>query len=119
VAWLRTADLKAKLDELEAENDRLEFQLGEMIGRYSDLEAEIAALRAAQQWRPIAEALRVEDSEWVWLYGEFASKFDRDIGPTATRGKWDNQRGWWRDVFGLMFTPTHYMPIPAPPKEAA
>jgi hypothetical protein len=98
-----------RIAQLEAENDRLEFQLGEMIGKFSDLEAEFDALRAATQWQPIEQAPRV-DGESILLRKKYTGEW--------LKGSWsDSQQDWIEhENYWPISNISHYHP--APPKEA-
>lgn len=80
----------------------------EAAARIEALAAEITVLRAAQEWRPIESAPRTSHSILVWC---------EDRRNCYTVCWWDNA---WRHFGGrdsaLTETPTHWLPLPAPPK---
>lgn len=130
-----TDPVKAMFDPLD-EVDRCEF-LTACIDLFSvsdiwdclspDQQAELAALRSAQQWRGIESAPR--DGEPVLLY----KPDERMVGPymlVGYWGEWPGQSDGWIAVDGKpqgYFSqvtqsrqgyPTHWMPLPADPLPA-
>ena len=79
--------------------------------RYDD--ARVARVLISEGWRPIAEAPKDGTFLLLWI-------------PTATGarwsiGYWNAKRGepcWW-EPYTMRVKPTHFMPLPAPPVEAA
>lgn len=98
-----------------------------------ELRARVAELEAAQAWRPIETAPK--DGTWVLVCGYPAFEDDHEWmhGPvhdtvvaqytelrngTKTEGHW--QFAWYDGgYYGGVEDVTHWMPLPAPPKEGA
>jgi len=76
--------------------------------RIAKLEAENAELRAATQWRPIEEAPR--HGPWMPVWTGYPRGW--------AKGHWSVFAEAWTDEDGEEICPTHFMPAPAPPKEA-
>jgi hypothetical protein len=57
----------------------------------------------APRWRPISEVPR--DGRWVLLYD------------AAETGFYGARQGAWDMPGAMMWTPTHWMPLPPPPRE--
>lgn len=79
------------------------------ISRAERAEAELAALKARIQWRPLSTA--PTDGTCILV-----SDADGDV----RQAKWDKP-GWWcgYDCYGndaFVERPTHWMPLPPPPK---
>lgn len=91
--------------------------MSEHLERYvSQLERELTADRA-QEWRPIESAPR---DSLILLWGRYWSD-EQGFFPDPMVGMWSvNNNRWectWMCRFGVR--PTHWMPLPQPPKESA
>lgn len=91
-------------------NDEYRGALWVPLVLQSDLDAaqkRIAELEAAQQWQPIETAPK--DRQIL-----LAAQFDHE-------NDWRIKTGWWNDeidewhVLGASWSPTRWMPLPAPP----
>ena len=82
-----------------------------LLSHIDDLNAEIAALKAERQWRPIESAPKDSHSRLVWCP-------ERKNTYAVTWAKiWSDDEGFWQ-VFGgsrLDETPTHWLPLPKRP----
>lgn len=99
--------LRAEVERMRDERDRQYDQNTEQIVRISVLEAEVERLRAERRWIPVRERLPADDIDVICSYPGLQSF-------QAFRYGFD----WFNSEGGLLaFPPTHWMPLPAPPKE--
>lgn len=83
--------------------------------------AEVERLRALHAWRPIDTAPKTSP-EWI-LLGYFPDYMKgKQQGGTPKIAYWSDHRRLWVDDAGRglnadgAFSPTHWMPLPGPPK---
>lgn len=72
------------------------------------------------EWQPIETAPK--DGGWVLLMGgRIGFQWDGDTKPPLVCGQFVNNAGWWFAFYdsgwlGEYENPTHWMPLPEPPK---
>lgn len=87
---------------------------------YDQMQNELAELRAASQWQPIGTAPR--DGSYVLTFcNRFTNKLGRSGGGIMEAHYIKYQDCWdthvWWNIKGEACYPTHWMPLPTPPKE--
>ena len=93
------------------------FSVAEVKKLAADLaerDAEIAALRAAREWRPIESAPRDGTRVLLWIAVS-------GTAPWAETAEFDGDE-WWRndgDEICGENSPTHWQPVPPAPKDPA
>jgi hypothetical protein len=111
----KTLSIEYHFDSIDPETN--ESALARYMRHMGEIEAalaELAELRAASQWRPIESAPRDgrEHTRTNVLVYHSQSKM--------TAVAYCNHYGEWRHIDGAeIHAPTHWMPLPTPPKEAS
>jgi len=80
--------------------------------------ARLEAAEAAMQWRPIEEAPK-DGKTRILGCGLYNHPFDPAMAESVVFAwvHFNRILGEWVDCHGYYFTPTHYMPLPAPPED--
>lgn len=83
----------------------------------------LSELDKINEWQDINTAPK--DGTPVLLYGDWRKYYYKDgelvsvdtIEGATVNGCWNDETGSWRGIFGFI-EPTHWMPLPQPPKES-
>jgi hypothetical protein len=92
---------------------------GRIVNAFPALIARLEAAEAAMQWRPIEEAPK-DGKTRILGCGLYNHPFDPAMAESVVFAwvHFNRILGEWVDCHGYYFTPTHYMPLPAPPEAA-
>lgn len=108
-------------DMNEGVRDRSRIARAVRYIRHDLHESEVSTLRAALEWRPIETADKVVWPERI-VTAPPVLLCDSATG-TIGVGHWEDGGGWHEGQYNtgcrLEFTPTHWMPLPAPPSKAS
>jgi hypothetical protein len=112
---------KARAEELHVAWESAKSELNEALAdvgvsetqRLADALLELSDLRQAHAWQPIETAPK--DGTPVLLFGKFTSLSGAEGGYIGQWFQGYSDRGWWV-VSALPFFPTHWMPLPEPPR---
>jgi hypothetical protein len=107
-------DLIIEIKRLQKEVEELQetsgFSVIEELGKECTyLTTELAAEREAHRWIPVSEKLPEDENEVLVILG---GKIFPMIGFYLER-----EKGWYLEPYNNNCSPTHWQPLPEPPKE--